>query len=34
MQRDVSALQSDSNAVHNAVEQFRRKVEALRMPAV
>ena len=34
VQRDVSALQSDSNAVHDAVEQLRRKVEALRMPAV
>ena len=27
-------LQSDSNAVHDAVEQLRREVEALRMPAV
>ena len=34
VQRDVSALQSDSNAVHDAVEQLRREVEALRMPAV
>ena len=34
VQRNVSALQSDSNAVHDAVEQLRRKVEALRIPAV
>ena len=34
VQRDVSALQSDSNAVHDAVEQLRREVKALRMPAV
>ena len=34
VQRDVSALQSDSNAVHDAVEQLRHEVEALRMPAV
>ena len=34
VQRDVSALQSHSNAVRDAVEQLRREVEALRMPAV
>ena len=34
VQHDVLALQSDSNAVHDAVEQLRREVEALRMPAV
>ena len=34
VQRDVSALQSDSNALHDAVEQLRREVEALRTPAV
>ena len=34
VQRDVSALQSDSNAVHHALEHLRREVEALRMPAV
>ena len=34
VQRDVSALQSDSNAVHDAVEQLRREVEALGMPAI
>ena len=34
VKRDVSALQSDSNTVHDAVEQLRREEEALRMPAV
>ena len=34
VQHNVSALQSASNTVHDAVEQLRREVEALRMPAV
>ena len=34
VQRNVSALQNDSNTLHDAVEQLRREVEALRMPAV
>ena len=34
VQRHRSALQSKSSAVHDAVEQLRREVEALRMPVV
>ena len=34
LQDPPKPLQSNSNTVHDAVEQLRREVEALRMPAV